>query len=146
MKTIYLALPISGRSYDDVVRDITTTKRKLIAYYRVIHPMTGKEAMRNEIQFKAQGYTTPVSSNHAIYERDRWMVGTADIVLFNFLSAGHVSIGSMFELAWAAELGKLTIVVMQPTNIHQHAFVLEAADVVFDNMDDAVAMLSKLAE
>jgi hypothetical protein len=50
------------------------------------------------------------------------------------------------ELAWAHDKGKHTIVVLEPGNIHEHAFVLEAADVVFNNEADALLYLKKLSK
>jgi threonine dehydrogenase-like Zn-dependent dehydrogenase len=63
-------------------------------------------------------------------------------VYANFLGATKASIGSCFEVAWAHILGKHVIVVMEENNPHQHAFILEGADVVFDNERAALRYLS----
>jgi hypothetical protein len=146
---IYTAGPISGQSYDQVMVRYQGQVSKLQELgYEVICPMTGKEYLRNEIEFKAKGYDQhPVSTNHAIKERDRWMVGEVDVVLVDFTEcAGIVSIGSCMELAWADELKKHTIVVMEEGNIHQHCFILECADIVFPSMRDAYTYLTHLAK
>lgn len=112
---IYLARPISGRSYDEV----TTYYKKLTeslqyAGYEVLCPMNGKTHLRTELEFKAHGYTNnPTSTNHAIIERDRWMVNQADVVYANLQGSTHVSIGTCMELAWAHDKGKHTIVAME---------------------------------
>jgi len=145
---VYLALPISGRSYDDVIRDIHIVKEILERWdYEVLQPMTGKSYLRTELEFKSNGYGNPVSTNHAILSRDKWMVGQCDIFLCDLTYARErVSIGAMMELAWANLLGKHTVVVMQSeNNIHRHAFPLEASDVIFETMEDATAYLLKLA-
>ena len=112
-----------------------------------MHPMTGKGNLRTEIRFKSVGYDhVPTSTNHAIYERDQWMVTQSDVVLFNLSNTTIVSIGSMFELAWASLLNKHTIVIMEQDNIHEHAFVLEAADVIFTCLKHALDYLQILAE
>lgn len=145
---IYTAGPISGQGYDEVMtryRSQVTTLQNM--GFEVLCPMTGKEYLRNEIEFKAQGYDMyPASCNHAIKERDRWMVGQVDLVLVDFTECkGIVSIGSCMELAWADELKKHSIVVMEEGNIHQHCFIIECADIVFPTMDEAYKYLSNLS-
>lgn len=140
---IYLAGSISGQSGEAVISYFQETSSRLDAMgFEVIHPMIGKGYFRNEIKFKAEGYThKPMSTNHAIIERDRWMVTMCDILYCNLSMAKIVSIGSMMELAWAHQLGKHSIVCMQPDNIHRHAFVLEAADVIFETHQDVIEYL-----
>lgn len=145
---IYIAGSISGRSGEEVISYFGNTKALLTGMgFDVLSPMTGKGHFRNEIKFKTNGYGNPISTNHAIIERDRWMVSMADIVYCNLtmVTAPIVSIGSMMELAWAHHMGKHTVLAMQKGNIHQHAFVLEAADIIFETHDDAIDYLSKLS-
>lgn len=143
---IYLAHPITGLSFEEVVTyfDGTALRLKDIGY-DVIHPMIGKSYLRAENNLKAGGYTFPPSTNHAIKERDRWMVSQADIILFDFSRAKSVSIGCCMELAWADLLGKHTIISLEADNVHRHAFIIECADIVFDNLLDALEYLEKLA-
>ncbi|MHC4748265.1 MAG: nucleoside 2-deoxyribosyltransferase [Planctomycetota bacterium] len=144
---IYLARPISGGSLDDVVEYYEHMREYLEQRgYRVLSPMTAKGYLRTEEKFKSSGYDGfPVSTNHAIFERDRWMIeNMADIVYANLVGADKASIGCMFELAWACAKGKHTIVVMEMENVHRHAFVLEAADIVFETEHEAMVYLSYL--
>jgi len=145
---IYTAGPISGQSYDQVMNRYRDQVGCLMSIgYDVICPMTGKSYLRNEIAFKANGYEQhPVSTNKAIKKRDRWMVGSVDIVLVDFTECnGVVSIGSCMELAWADELRKHSIVVMQKDNIHQHCFIIECADIIFETMQEAYKYLKDLS-
>jgi nucleoside 2-deoxyribosyltransferase len=146
---VYIAGPISGLSYEQVNKHLEETSRMLRGYgYDVLSPMSAKEHLRTELEFKSHGYTgNPISTNHAIFERDQFMVLNADIV-FADLTHGHdrVSIGTMYELAWASLMHKHTVVVMNETNIHQHAFVLEAADIVFEDWQEAMKYLKTFAE
>lgn len=145
---IYTAGPISGQSYEQVMSRYKKQVSQLEDMgYEVICPMTGKTYLRNEIEFKAHGYDKhPVSTNKAIKKRDRWMVGSVDIVLVDFSECdGVVSIGSCMELAWADELRKHTIVVMKESNIHQHAFVIECADIIFPTIEEAYKYLLDLS-
>jgi hypothetical protein len=48
------------------------------------------------------------------------------------------------ELAWASILGKHTVVSMQKENVHRHAFILEAADVIFETHEESMEYLDKL--
>ena len=145
MYKIYLAHPISGQSADDVFN-----------YYEhwihvfaelgaeILCPMIAKGYLRTEMKFKAHGYGQPISTNRAIVGRDSWMVQQADIVLIDFIGADIVSIGCVSELAWAWQHKKHTIVTMGEDNIHQHAFVIQMADIILPDMVAAQLYLRKL--
>lgn len=145
---IYLAGPISGKGYDEVVTEYSRKTEILQEFgYEVLCPMTGKGYLRNELELKPAGYNSglPPSTNHAIVSRDRWMVGQADVILVDLSNAGErVSIGTMMEMAWAMMLGKHVVTVLPENNVHRHAFVLEASHVVYEDLDDAVIYLHKL--
>ena len=144
---IYLAGPISGMSYEAAVQGFLVRKKTLEDIgYEVLVPFAGKGYLRNEVELKAHGYKDfPPSTNHAIYERDKWMVSQSDIVYASLLGCGdRISIGTMMELAWASYLGKHTIVTMEEKNVHEHAFVLEAADIRFYENVAAINYLMKL--
>ena len=123
----------------------TTQKQLTLAGWDVLIPMFGKGSLRTEMKFKAHNYRGPLTTNHAIFSRDKWMVQQVDILFANFTGATIVSIGSMFELAWGSLLGKQVIVVIDKKNIHQHAFVLEAASIIFEDENEAISYLTKLA-
>lgn len=143
---IYLAGSISGQSGETVISYFTLTASFLQELgFEVIHPMIAKGYFRNEPKFKAEGYLDKqMSTNHAIIERDCWMVRQCDILYCNLTMADIVSIGSCMELAWGHILGKHTVVAMQPDNIHRHAFVMEAADVIFENHQESLNYLLEL--
>jgi nucleoside 2-deoxyribosyltransferase len=143
---VYCVHPISGMSGDEVFEYYQDTYDVLSEKYDVLTPMIGKTKLRTEIKFKAEGYKdNPLATNHAIFERDRWMVKQSDIIYANLSGTDRVSIGSMMELAWASLLGKYIVLVMEKDNIHRHAFVLEAADVIFYNEEEALDYLRALA-
>jgi len=144
---IYLAGSISGCSYEEVTEKIKSKKERLEkAGYEIFSPMTGKNYLRTELVFRAEGYKNPPSTNHAIFERDKWMVNMVDIVLADLSGAKIASLGTAMELAWASLLGKYTVLVMEEDNIHRHAFILEAADIVFPTLEEAMLYLEKLAK
>lgn len=142
---IYLVHPISGLSADDVFDYYVKTKARLQDLYDVLTPMYGKKFLRCEKEFKAHDYKHPCTTNHAIFNRDKWMVQQSDIIYANFEKAQGISIGSMMELAWASMLGKHVVVTMPENNIHAHAFVFEAASVIYNTHEEAMIYLHNLA-
>jgi hypothetical protein len=157
MLVCYIARPITGCSFPETVTYYLSTCRRLKACgATVLHPLTGKESLRNEIKFKSQGYEgIPCSSNHAILQRDLWMVEKSDIVFMNLECANarnEVSIGCVGELIAGHIHRKHTVLVMDtsldengnPVNIHNHAFVVEAADIIFSTYEDGITYLEQL--
>lgn len=143
---IYIAGSISGMGGEEVINYFTSTAKQLADVgYSVMHPMISKGYFRNEIKFRTHGYDhAPMSTNHAIIERDCWMVEQCDVLYCNLSAAKIVSIGSTMELAWGHLLRKHTVTVMQKDNIHRHAFVIEASDIIFECHEDAIEYLTKL--
>lgn len=148
LRTVYCVHPISGSTPDEVFSYYESIKLKMSPYYDVLIPMTGKSSLRCAKELRAHGHNElPITTNHAIFERDRWMVTQSDIVYANLIGATErVSIGSMFELAWASILGKYVILAMDKESVHKHAFVLEAADAIFESSEEAETYLLTLAQ
>ena len=143
---IYLARPISGLTFEEVVGYYEATSDELRSHgYGVLCPMTGKGYLRNETEFRAYGYDNPVSTNRAIVGRDHWMVEQSDVVFVDLTGAQKVSIGCVSELAWAYHLRK-HIVLSLDNDFHKHAFVLEMADVIFPSYEEAMRYLKILAD
>jgi hypothetical protein len=148
---IYIGGKISGSTYEQCVNYFRDTMAKLTQIgYNVFSPMTAKEYLRTEYKDRElpnagySGSVSPVSTNHAIFERDQWCVRNCDVFYLNLLSADDkASLGSTMELAWASILGKHTVVTMQKNNVHRHAFVLEAADLIFETHEEAMKYLDK---
>lgn len=146
---IYTVGPISGFSADQVYDYFERVKEQLTEYgYIVFSPLAGKAQLRTELQFRSHGYDNiPIATNHAIFGRDRWMVKQSDVIYANFIGCGdRVSIGSMMELAWAFDNDKHVVIAMEPDNIHRHAFVLEAADIIYESHEKAIAYLKELGK
>jgi len=144
---IYCCHPITGSSADEVYEYYDDILNVMSSYgYEVLLPLYAKNYLRTETNFRAADYRHPVSTNHAIFNRDRWMVDQSDIVYANLMGSERVSIGTMMELAWASDKGKHVIVAMDKENVHRHAFVLEAADVIFDVEKDALEYLENMAK
>ena len=146
---IYLAHPITGLTYDQVMDYYLPTVEQLrAAGWEVLYPMLGKEYLRTEKgPLKPAGFNVGAfSTDHAIVQRDRWMVQQADVVYANLSGVDKVSIGTVSELAWASIIGKYVVLVMEAGNVHHHAFVLEAAGVILPTHEDALAYLTRLGK
>ena len=144
---IYLARPITGCSYDEVASYYEETRDILQDMgYEVLFAMCGKSYFKNEQNFEATGYKQPLSTDHAIYQRDKWMTHQCDILLVNLIGCQKTSIGTCFEMGWASELGKYVVLVMEDDNIHNHSFVNESASVIYNNFQDALDYLAKLSK
>lgn len=142
---IYLAHPISGKSYDEVTTYYTYTKRVLEeAGWEVLCPMTGKSYLRNDKKFRPHGYDNPLSTNQAIVARDFWMVNLSDVVYVNLTTATEVSIGCVSEIAYAFSARKNIVIAMPKEGPHAHAFIFAQASAIFDNHQDVMAYLEKL--
>lgn len=148
---VYLAGPISGKSFDEVVGRYNEKRMYLEDFgYEVLSPMTAKGGLRNIQDFGStqEHYpASPFATNHAIFARDKWMVAQADIVIADLSNSGdRISIGTMMEIAWANYLNKQIVLIMGTDNLHYHAFVLEAATIILPTWDDARDYLKALAE
>lgn len=147
MFKIYCVHPISGSTSEEVFKYYDTTQKRLTEMgFDVLTPMYGKGDIRTAHKFKGSGIDGPVTNKHAIFGRDRWMVGQADIIYANFLGATKASIGGCFELAWGCNDHKQIVLVMDKDNIHQHAFILEAATIIFETEEDALQYLERIAK
>ena len=143
---IYIASPISGLTSEEVFSYYDDIERKLrLCGMKPYSPMTAKHYLRGEMTMNPHGYTHPTSTGHAIYKRDKWMLSNSDVVFVNLLNSATISIGCMFELAWADMLGKHIVVVSDGEPPYNHAFIKQAADIVFTSLDDALEYLQELA-
>ena len=150
--TVYLSGPISNMSFKGASdwRDATASIFNHNGF-RVLDPMRGKSFLSNQSNIRREVYeaeNNPVLSDKALVNRDHADVSEADIVLANLLpmargggdgpAGQRVSIGTMFELAWAMHMRKIVVIILDPKSSHNHPFVREAG-VIFHRLDEAVA-------
>jgi nucleoside 2-deoxyribosyltransferase len=149
--TVYLSGPISNMPYAGA----TDWREALTSIlhnngFRVLDPMRGKSFLSNQRRIEREVYEglhNPVLSDKALVNRDHADVTEADIIIANLLpiaqgggdgpAGQRVSIGTMFELAWAMHMRKIVVIVIDPESSHNHPFVREAG-VVFERLDEAV--------
>jgi nucleoside 2-deoxyribosyltransferase len=144
---IYTAGPISGCTYGECTgwRDYVAQEfYKLAPYIRTMSPMHGKTYLKRE-KVMGDGYPDfPLSTDHAIMCRDRNDVKRSDLVLFNFLDAPRVSIGTCIEIGWADAWQKPSVVVMQKGGLHDHSMVRGMNAVFTDNLDEGIQLAYQL--
>jgi nucleoside 2-deoxyribosyltransferase len=149
MQQVYLAGPITGCDYNGCTdwREAVKAELEATGVYRCISPMRGKEALKDVQCFTPFGYALEKGgcSNQDIYRRDSYDVHRSDVVLVNLVGAKRVSIGTMFELAWAQRAGKFVLVVLEDdANPHNHAFVHQGASMTVKSLEDAVLYLKSV--
>ena len=138
---VYLSGPISGLTVNQAQswREYVT-ERLLAKGFEVLNPLRGAEGQqspRKRLSSRSPE-AAPELSDRAFVTRDRHDVLNCDVVLCNLAGAERVSIGAIFELAWAMMANKLTVIVLErKDNSHNHAFVREAG-LVFPALDEAV--------
>ncbi len=139
MFKVYLAGAIAGLPYKDAVdwREYATRKLAVKAI-DAYSPMRAKKFLAERSVLGGADEAHPLTSIKGIVTRDRYDVMTSDMLLVNLLGAERVSIGSMFEMAWADMLRKPVVVVMETDNIHQHLFLHETAGFIVSTLDEAL--------
>lgn len=141
---VYLAGPITGLNYDGCTNWRDKVKEDL-AVFNVdgASPMRGKAYLQGTGPIGDAYAETILSTEQAIMARDRYDVMSSDMVIFNFLGASRVTIGTCIEVGWADAFRKPSVLVIEETgNIHDHAMVRQACGWRVTNLDDAVRVVA----
>lgn len=139
--TIYLAGPITGLSYDGATDWREETIRAFENEITCFSPLRAKTYLAGLKNIPDSGtiYSPfPLSSQRGIFCRDSFDVNRCDLLLVNLLGADRVSIGTVMEIAWAAQLRKPIVAAMEDNNIHNHAMIREAMPFIVPTLDDAL--------
>lgn len=146
---VYLAGPITGLEFEEV-----NDWREKVTYTLPGH-IHGISPLRNKNYLKGTGplrdaynqdqVGSMLSTGRGIFERDFYDVNRCDAVLANFLGSKKVSIGTVMELAWAKQLQKPVVLVIEDEgNIHEHSMLMECASFRVNNLQQGVEILSAL--
>lgn len=144
MRRLYLAGPITGISYKEVMEKRNNLKKDLEPEYFVVDPMRGKESLAEDLSLSSNYsglHMDPLLGGHSIFRRDYTDLLSCDVVLGDFRGSKKISIGSVMELAWAYQKGIYVITVMEPGNMHEYAFMDEVAGVSYFFMQEALHYL-----
>lgn len=143
---VYLAGPINGLSYDGCTEWREDAQRELARHgIAGMSPMRGKDYLRGETRIQHTYEDTLMSGQRQIFDRDFHDCTTCDVLLVNLAGAEKVSIGTMFELAWAKQK-QTPVVLILPENDpwHDHPFVREAASFRVPDLDTALRVVVRI--
>ena len=148
MKTVYLSGPITGTSYGEATDWRMDVQDKLLKGIVGLSPMRGKAYLAKELRIKVayDGVNTPLSSASAIALRDFYDCTHCDVVLAYLPKSlkkddGHLSYGTICEMAWAKASGIPVILV---TDDEDCTHPIIAANVTHwaKSLDDAVLLIN----
>lgn len=155
-KSIYLAGPITGLDYERARfgwRTLFADRMKTLApHVECFSPMRSKEFLTGQQSLQCKGEDLE-KIGHAlarplgILTRDANDVANRDLIVANFLGAERVSIGTVWEIGFAAAQTprKPLIVIMEPEgNLHQHVFVTHTAGYVVESVEEAVMIAASI--
>jgi len=152
-KTVYLAGPISGLTYDEASkwRDHITNELGRFGI-KCLSPLRAAIHLRHadgllgdcEIQAGTKPAVESMSTPRGVVTRDKFDATRCGILLVNVLGAKKVSVGTCVEIGWANANDIPIVLVMEPTNMHNHAFVRESANFITESLDDAVYIIKAI--
>lgn len=148
MRTVYLAGPITGLTFDGCTdwRDHAVQSLASVGI-KGLSPMRAKEYLRSagvlpalknakeDYEYSKYGV---MSTSRGIMTRDFFDATRCDVLLVNFLGAKLVSMGTVMEIAWAYQRRTPIVAAMEPGNIHEHGMVNEAIGFRVSTLDEAI--------
>lgn len=144
-KSIYLAGPITGLTFDDA-DEWRVKARDFLAKHDIagMSPLRGKSYLQTLGELSAtcvqEGNAGLLSKPRSIMTRDFYDATTCDVLLINLLGATKVSIGTMMELAWAFQCRTPVVCCMEEGNVHEHAMVNEAIGFRVSSLEEGLAV------
>nr|WP_319384391.1 hypothetical protein [uncultured Roseibium sp.] len=147
---VYLTGPITG-STDDAILSWREKARELISCDAdVIDPasLPYNSSLSYRLSEGPQEALARQMHGRLVVNRNKRLIGSADVILANFLSADHSSIGSIGELFWADALQVPIVIVREPVgNVHDHAMINALASSITHTLNDGcVAVLNILGK
>lgn len=149
-KLVYLAGPITGLTFkgctdwrEAAIKDLAE------AGIKGVSPMRCKDYLEHvgEISGHGREYFRmhQLSTPKGIVTRDSFDVHRADVLLINLWDAKIVSIGTMFEIAWAYWNKTPIVAVMREKGcVHDHMFVHTCISYRHESMEDAIATVKAI--
>lgn len=143
--TVYLSGPITGCKFEEATDWRTQVEAKLMRMnIKVLSPMRYKDERKRAGPDVLDANDARIDG-HFIMGRDYYDVIRCDLLLVNLIDCPRVSIGTIFEIAWAYMLQKMVVLVMEPDgNIHDYPFINESASVRVDTMTKAVKLIEEI--
>lgn len=146
MKTIYLAGPITGCSFEGCTDWRNDVINRLKPFgIKGLSPMRAKDYLAKEKNITGSYEDKVMSCARGIMTRDRFDSRRCDVILVNFLGAKKVSIGTVMEVAWTDLIRTPIICVMEKEgNPHDHPMITEAVGFRVETLDEAVDVALKI--
>lgn len=145
-KKVYLAGPITGLKD----KDFSTWREYSLKYLeengiQALCPLRNKERMVS----LAGEEIKPIGESlfDVAFKISKWDVERCDVVLVNFLNTTKVSIGTSMEIAWAYQLNKIIVVVIEEQgNPHDYFFLNKCATIRIPTLDLALKYITKIVQ
>lgn len=140
---VYTSSPINGLTFSEATGWRTYVASQLSPFnIRCASPLRDQEYRSYT---GVLGSTTKeaglLTASRAIMTRDYFDCVRADMVLVNLLGAKRVSIGTCMELAWAYQARIPVVLVMEPSNIHNHPMITESVGWMVTTLDEGVHLV-----
>lgn len=142
MKSIYLAGPISGLSYNETTSWRQYIRRKLPDRIVGYSPMRAKSYLQNKMHISHSYEESLLSSQRGLFARDMNDCRICDALMVNFLDSEKVSIGTVMEISAFWWQRKPIILIMKNGNIHDHPMIREACPLVTHSLDEAIHVVT----
>jgi nucleoside 2-deoxyribosyltransferase len=152
-KSVYLSGPITGMDYGNARFGWRKTFADMLDYgIGILSPMRHEghlAEMRQPMTVEAlQKYETEnkhlFSHPVMIVAKDRLDIEQSTVVIVNLLGAEKPSQGTIWEMGYAAALGKQIIVVQEPGDkVHTSPFIV-TGNVVVPTLEDAANIVNSL--
>jgi len=146
---VYLAGPISGKTYDvaNYWREYATRVLEA-AGITALSPMRGKEYLREQGRLGGHrgeySALSALSTPAGVLARDHWDCMRADVILANLIGAEEISIGTVMEIAWAHAYRKPLVLILGPNNPHEHMMVTEVASFRAASLEEGLRLIQAL--
>ena len=148
MNKVYFGRPFTGCEYKEVADYYLDIRIKCSTRgIKPIIPFTLTESLNEEGNIPdVEAIDTPELSDSAIVSRDKFLLLNSDMLVMDFTMDFNMPVGCLYELAWAHDWNKHTIVIMSNDNKMNRLFVRECADVVVETLVQALEYIEELVD
>ena len=150
MKQVYLAGPITGMTYKDCTDWRTIAKNSFAdSGIKAFTPLRAKEYLDGLGVLSGTGeeyaHLGVFSTPQGIVARDYHDCTTCDVLLVNMLGAKIVSIGTMFEMAWAYMKRTPIVLIMEANgNPNEHIFTRQATGFRVETLEHGIDVVKSI--
>ena len=149
MSKVYLSGPITGVSYNEArfgwrAKFADYLDEGIIPLSPMRHEGHLAELSTEAETVLPPGKTHIFSHPRMIVSKDMLDIEQCDLMVVNLLGATTVSQGTIWEMGYAKGKGKQLVVIMEANNVHKSPFIRESANIVVDNVEDAIMIVNSL--